>query len=304
MISDIYYNDILRPVFELKSNVQLESVRTANRNSVPVTGSVSFPVIIDQLEYQCDASVVSGLAYNIILGRDFLHKFSAITDARGQTVQFSGTNVVYFATGNAPPHKSEVKVALSVIIDAHSESIIPAYLETSPFGPFIGLIEAVPKLSDRYQLSAASVVSRSEGDGRVPFHLLNPTDQLVLLHKRTTTGQFVEQGAETIILPLDSEPVISSVEPPKLSQALSDSENKCLADLLGTYADLFATSSLDLGHTSIVQHNIDTGNAKPIKQSPYRVSQAQRAEIETHISNVLEQGIIEVSKSVTIAKFI
>ena len=134
----------------------------------------------------------------------------------------------------------------------------------------------------------------------------------MLLHKGTTIGQFAEQGAETTIIPLDSEPDVSSVEPlPPMqatdsflsrfasfpSQALSDSENKCLADFLGTNADLFATSSLDLGHTTIVQHHIDTGNAKPIKQSPYRVSRAQRAEIETHISNMLEQGIIEVSSS-------
>eukprot|EP00795_Rhopilema_esculentum_P010373 gene10373-19075_t len=50
-------------------------------------------------------------------------------------------------------------------------------------------------------------------------------------------------------------------------------------------------------HTSIIQHEIDTGNSKPIKQAPYRVSQNQRDEIESHISKMLEQNIISVSSS-------
>ena len=111
VISGIYYSDMLWPLFELKSNIQLASVKTASENSLPVTGLVSSTVVIGQLEYQCDASVVSGLAYNIILGRDFVHNFSTIIYVGGQTVQFSGNNVVYFATGNAPPHESEVKFA-------------------------------------------------------------------------------------------------------------------------------------------------------------------------------------------------
>ena len=312
VISDTYYHDILRPVYELKRNEQLESVKTANGKSVPVTGSVSFPVMIGQLVYTFDAAIVPGLAYDIVLGRDFLHKFSAVIDVRGQTVKFYGDNTVFFANGDAPPHASEVRAAQTVVIDAHSESVIPVYLRTSPPEPVIGLIEAIPKLSDRYQLFAASSVSCCNESGKVSFRPLNPTEQPVLLHKGTTIGQFLEHNPDDIIFSLDPEPSTSSVEPSAPmeakkeflsrfasfpSQALSDSENEQLADLLENYADIFASSSLDLGRTSIVQHTIDTGDARPIKQSPYRASQAQRAEIETHISNMLEQGIIKVSSS-------
>ena len=67
--------------------------------------------------------------------------------------------------------------------------------------------------------------------------------------------------------------------------------------MLTPYKDIFASSSLDLGHTTIVEHSIDTGNARPIKQVPYRVSQAQRSEIDQQISNMLCQNIIKPSSS-------
>ena len=54
---------------------------------------------------------------------------------------------------------------------------------------------------------------------------------------------------------------------------------------------------MDLGRTSVVKHKIDTGNAQPIKQSPYWVSQQQRAEIDSQIANMPEQYIIDVSSS-------
>ena len=157
----------------------------------------------------------------------------------------------------------------------------------------------------------ASSVSSPGEDGRVSFRLLNPTEQPVLLHKGTTIGQFVDTTSDATIISLESEPSLSCkptrpIKPKEQflsrfaslpSTALSECENKCLADLLEAYADIFASSSLDLGRTNIVQLSIDTGEAQPIKQPPYRVSQTQRAALETHIANMLKQGISDVSSS-------
>ena len=50
-----------------------------------------------------------------------------------------------------------------------------------------------------------------------------------------------------------------------------------------------------LAHTSLVQHYIDTGNAKPIKLRPYRVSTQRKAIISAEITKMLNAGIIEPS---------
>ena len=317
VVSDRFYNDILRATHGMLKQEELDSVRTADGSSVPVTGAVSFSVSIGNRVYLCNASVVVGLAYNVVLGRDFLHENHAVIDVREEFVTFFGDNKVPFAIGKSFPLVSEVRVAKTLVIDAQSEVIIPARLETSPFSPVVGLIEAVQKLSDRYHLIGASTLSCPNKDGEVSFRLLNPSDTPIILYKGSSIAKFEEVCSEDEIVSLEPESKsdVSSIDAPSQGQseipkanflsgfkslpspALSSAENTRLSHLLESYSDIFASSSLDLGHTTLIQHQIDTGDAQPIKQAPYRVSQAQRAEIDKHISNMLDQNIISVSTS-------
>ena len=68
-------------------------------------------------------------------------------------------------------------------------------------------------------------------------------------------------------------------------------------NLLHNFKDIFASNTLKPGVTSLVEHTIDTGNSKPINQAPYRVGFHERKTIETEINQMLENGIIEPSKS-------
>ena len=60
---------------------------------------------------------------------------------------------------------------------------------------------------------------------------------------------------------------------------------------------MFATTDHELGHTTLVQHHIDTGEAQPIRQQPYRISPAVRNHINEHVDKMLEQGRIQLSVS-------
>jgi hypothetical protein len=54
---------------------------------------------------------------------------------------------------------------------------------------------------------------------------------------------------------------------------------------------------LDFLGTDLVEHRIETGDAKPIRRPPYRVSYALRKEMETQVNDMFEKGIIEPSSS-------
>jgi len=72
-----------------------------------------------------------------------------------------------------------------------------------------------------------------------------------------------------------------------------DSTRSALRDILLCHADVFSKSEDDLGLTDLAMHNIDTADAKPIRQQLRRHPPAHREAISQHVDNYLKQGVIE-----------
>ena len=67
--------------------------------------------------------------------------------------------------------------------------------------------------------------------------------------------------------------------------------------MLFEYRDVFSRDDRDIGRTDLVQHHVDTGDAKPIKQSPRRLPPGHRRELEKQVLDLLDRGLIEPSDS-------
>ena len=60
---------------------------------------------------------------------------------------------------------------------------------------------------------------------------------------------------------------------------------------------LFSSSDRDLGRTDVIQHAINTGNNRPIKQVPRRIPAYMQKEVDVHIDDMLQRNVIEPSCS-------
>ncbi|KAE9270721.1 hypothetical protein PF001_g28685 [Phytophthora fragariae] len=78
---------------------------------------------------------------------------------------------------------------------------------------------------------------------------------------------------------------------------LGDEQQGLLRSLLGDFRDMFVESSLKPGRTDLLEFSIDTGAHPPIKQRPYRVSNAEGDVMEAEIQQYLELGIVRPSTS-------
>ena len=191
VISEQFINDTLHAHFMLAKSEGIDCIRTANGNTVSVNGCVSFPVSLGASEYVCKALVVPGLAYGVILGRDFLYEFDAVIDVRAEGVTFRGAIKLMFASRDCPPFVSNIRTTETFVIDNNSETIIPAsFAQFSP-QPVVGFIDAVPSLMSCHRLLAASCLSKSSDEGLVTMRLLNPSDDPVVVHKGTAVGALV-----------------------------------------------------------------------------------------------------------------
>ena len=74
----------------------------------------------------------------------------------------------------------------------------------------------------------------------------------------------------------------------KLTGELTDDQQQQLYELLNQHKDLSARSPTDLGRCSIIQHEIDTGEANSIKQSPRRPPKAFAGDEEEVIQSSLK----------------
>jgi hypothetical protein len=57
----------------------------------------------------------------------------------------------------------------------------------------------------------------------------------------------------------------------KAKEGRSEPEIKKIASILDEFKDVFSTDDDDLGTTNIMEHSINTGSSKPLKQPPRRV---------------------------------
>ena len=140
----------------------------------------------------------------------------------------------------------------------------------------------------------------------VPVRVMNVTDQPVNLYKGTRIAHLTE------IEEVDDNPLlVSSVQHDgnvsfELEAALwalaeqatlEPEDQERLFVLLLEYADVFALGNDGLGRTSILQHEIHTGDAAPIRQQFRRVCPEKRQEMRTLLSEMLERDIIRPSNS-------
>jgi len=63
------------------------------------------------------------------------------------------------------------------------------------------------------------------------------------------------------------------------------------------YSDVFSTGELDLGETSLATHQIDIGDARPMRQTLRRQPCHLLDKIDEHVEKMVEAGVIEPSCS-------
>lgn len=76
---------------------------------------------------------------------------------------------------------------------------------------------------------------------------------------------------------------------------LSQTERTLLQNVLQSYADVFAKNEFDLESFTAIEHSIDTGDSRPIKQRLRRTPACFADEEEKHLNKLLGADVIEPS---------
>ena len=92
--------------------------------------------------------------------------------------------------------------------------------------------------------------------------------------------------------------VASKEEVPTLNLGpLDEHQQRLFQKLMMDHKDICARSQTEIGRTNIIKHSIDTGDARPIYQTPYNTNPKNKAFLKEEIAKMEANGIIRKSIS-------
>ena len=197
------------------------------------------PFQIGESIYPFYTYIVKNLAYDVILGADFLTYHNSTINFDSNTIELPPP------TDTPPPCPTyafwcSVHASLTCMLPPFSESILPAVLYDSLLTPVkssrVGLVESNPMLAKRSLLAAAAHFASSTQPLSLSLSIAVPiSDTLVCTYNPQSRYQPSIPTRQKHLRPLNEE----------------QQTELQLADLLESYRDVFATTDYDLGHTCI-----------------------------------------------------
>jgi len=239
------------------------------------------------------------------LGIDFLKANKSNVMISKGYITINGKKISCFSLSDEYKNPCcRISVCEDVEIPPESEMIIPCllfgYLDQSK----IGILEPTSQFIEKSGLLVAkSLISLQKEI--IPLRVINLNKEACKLYRETIAG-VVEPVEE---LKVERVNTMSPVEhdhtketPDHLRELsgrscenLNDNQSKTLESLLRKYADVFSKSKKDISFTNLVEHTIDTGSARPIKQRPYRIPLSKREQAKQEIKEKTENKIIQPS---------
>ena len=167
------------------------------------------------------------------------------------------------------------------------------------------LLEPEAKFMERHGLLVAHSLSCADQE-QVLIQLLNPSAAPVTIKKNEKVGilkPLIKQSENVCVVSrqaklVDRKAHVDEVIEQLLSrlEGVDNRKRNELESLLREFEDVISAGDNDLGRTSMVYHNIDTGDANPICQPPRRLPFHQRGEVRQLLDNMLSRGEVEPSQ--------
>ena len=160
---------------------------------------------------------------------------------------------------------------------------------------------------ERVSLKASDVVARAVvcpgGNHGVCMRVINLTTDIVTLYKGTKVATLEPVDDATPVAAIKQGSSLGTTDEDlreitnQCHVSVSAQEREQLFHLLVEYRDIFASSSSDLGQTTIVQRRIHTGGHPPIRKPVRRAPAAHREQAREGVQEMLQKGIVRPSSS-------
>ena len=279
----------------------------ANGDSLQVIGQKKIKLQVGSFCEYCEIYIAQNLVHDFVLGIDFLHE--------NKIDILNSVNALQIGDELVPTHRkvlgstNSIVLAQDTTIGPFEEAVLPGEVN-DPEGRFAHLKTYLLEPSTNIEQKHDVLVGRSLNKASqqcVPVLVANVSAQETRMKEGTKLAEIMpvniekqvtfavhadENDAETGAPYSGVESAINNVNP-----TLSGAQRQRLESLLTQYHDLFAKSADDLGRTRLATHEIDTADARPVRQAPRRLPHEQLKEVDEEVARMLHSGVVKHSQS-------
>ena len=326
--------EIFRPPVQLTDDIQ--EVRTFGPSNVVLRGPIPLEISLCGIQLRHPFFFGDATRFPPIVGYDFMRAARLVVDVDNNLVWSRHIHASIPSSPNPPvsvpnptvracvsfippqpsaPPSVDVSPSATVVTAPASESVSsqvepdstpssvvsrqvsvvlrPSGCHASTLNPAASLFR--PRANSSVQDAPRPSADPSQQPRYLPVYpLVDPDDTLVkTLPQAGSIFSITLQSSDTSVPPHLQELFDATISHANLSQSLQ----RDLAAVMRRNGDAFATGPLDIGFCSVLQHDIDTGDSTPIKQSPRRPPFAARDAEDAILDEMLQTGVIEPSHS-------
>jgi transposase InsO family protein len=272
-----------------------QKLYAANGTEIEIMGEATIELRLDDLTFDAEC-IVSEFVDELLLGLDFMETHEMQWDFSRRVVKLCGRQLVLYShdpcssirrivvqQDTTIPPRSCVNVKARTVYSDLKHSLCQWSTQSKEIKPGVHIARTVVK--DQPNDVVVQVMNTNESaielDKGAPLSSLDAV-QVVVADPESDEG-----GAHLVI-----DELMNSIDP-----TVTEKEKEELKTLLVKYSDVFSKNEYDLGRTAKVQHRIDTGDSKPVRQALRRQPLAMLRAIDEQLETMQKQSIIEPCQS-------
>ena len=306
----------LRSLEVCETNITL---RMADGSTSTARKEVVLPLCIGSKTYDVRFVIIDTFPFEVLLGLEFILD-SEVKLLTGEKELWIGSACFPLPRPLHKPRETPLFALEMFKVPPHSEVAVTLHALDRP-----SKLLMVSKAQAASDLGLLVANSLDEGNDGVHVRLANPTSSEVTVPAGVIIAQAEPLAPkDAVVMPLSLVERIESRPPSSttgtrpntatptgrsvkkrsfalqeldVGRHLNPEQKARILNLIDTYDDIMSKHESDTGLTDLATHEIDTGDAPPSNQRPYRLSYSERSEVTKLIQEYLEAGYITESTS-------
>jgi len=270
-------------------------VKAANGTRLELAGECKVALSLDH-DTVTMTTLVSHDVEEVMLGYDFL--------VDNDCVWKFGCNQIYIRNKPYTPFAQRglatcrrIYVTSDVIIPPKQQVNLPVRSTINSLSECVGTYLIEPKAIQTGVYLGRTMLPANHHN--IAVRVINTSSEPRLVKKGRYLGTLL-----SVSEPVDNEVVDTQPKPPatqtiidNLPLDLTESQREETVKLLRSYEDIFSQNDYDIGRTHLVEHTIDTGDHKPIRESLRRHPISHLEIIDQQVGDMLKHRIVEPAAS-------